>query len=239
MRCSSPSASPLTVPLAPGTTTIALPPSSSTTMCAVPLCAPGGPQPSVPRRSPRARHAAAARSRRRPRRRSSRPCRPHGPPPPPGWRPCRRGPCGTACPVTVSPRRGAVATYATRSMLVLPIPRAGGGVWESRCGGLLPCRGGHASSAVSCASVSKPTASKPPTLVERRFLSGDVQRAGRAPGEPARRPATEPAVAPLESVSQPPETARQMEPVKSPSAWVRAAASSAALGRTWTQWWCP
>lgn len=46
-----------------------------------------------------------------------------------------------------------------------------------------------------------------------------------------------PAVAPLESVSQPPLTARQMEPVKSPSAWVRAAATRAVLGMAWTQWW--
>lgn len=46
-----------------------------------------------------------------------------------------------------------------------------------------------------------------------------------------------PAVAPLESVSQPPDTARQMEAVKSPSAWVSAAVSRAVLGRAWTQWW--
>lgn len=46
-------------------------------------------------------------------------------------------------------------------------------------------------------------------------------------------------MAPFESVSQPPDTARQMEPVKSPSAWVSAAASSAAFGTACTQWWCP
>lgn len=46
-----------------------------------------------------------------------------------------------------------------------------------------------------------------------------------------------PAVAPLESVSQPPDTARQTEPLKSPSAWVRAAVSRAVLGMAWTQWW--
>lgn len=44
------------------------------------------------------------------------------------------------------------------------------------------------------------------------------------------------AVAPLESVSQPPDTARQTERVKSPSAWVRAAAIRAVLGTAWTQW---
>lgn len=68
-------------------------------------------------------------------------------------------------------------------------------------------------------------------------LEGVVHRSGRAAGAPARRAATLPAVAPLESVSQPPETARQMEPVKSPSAWVRAAAIRAVLGTAWTQWW--
>lgn len=45
-----------------------------------------------------------------------------------------------------------------------------------------------------------------------------------------------PAVAPFESVSRPPDTARQIEPPKSPSAWVRAAAISAVLGTAWTQW---
>lgn len=46
-----------------------------------------------------------------------------------------------------------------------------------------------------------------------------------------------PVVAPLESVSQPPLTALQTEPVKSPFAWVRAAVISAVLGIEWTQWW--
>lgn len=45
-----------------------------------------------------------------------------------------------------------------------------------------------------------------------------------------------PAVAPFESVSRPPDTARHTEPPKSPSAWVRAAAMSAVLGTAWTQW---
>lgn len=67
-------------------------------------------------------------------------------------------------------------------------------------------------------------------------LEGAVQRSGTRSGDPARIPAIDPAVAPFESVSQPPETARHTECVKSPSAWVRAAAISAVLGRACTQW---
>lgn len=68
-------------------------------------------------------------------------------------------------------------------------------------------------------------------------LEGVVQRSGSAVGELTRRAAMLPVVAPLESVSQPPETARQMEVVKSPFAWVRAAVIRAVLGMAWTQWW--
>ena len=79
---------------------------------------------------------------------------------------------------------------------------------------------------------SKPVPSKPRRLVARRFAEPS---SGGDPGAPSSAPATHPAVAPLESVSQPPETARQMEPVKSPSAWVRAAAIRAVLLMAWTQ----
>lgn len=69
-------------------------------------------------------------------------------------------------------------------------------------------------------------------------LEGAVQWSGRAAGSPVSRAAIPPAVAPAESVSRAPDTARPMEPVKSPSAWVRAAAIRAVLGMAWTQW-CP
>src|SRR5262249_55596427 len=88
--------------------------------------------------------------------------------------------------------------------------------------------------AVRRARSSNPAPSKPRRLDAIRFRSGSVHRAGSRP-PPAIAPATPPAVAPLESVSQPPVTVTQMLLVKSPSPTRRPYATRAALFTACTQ----
>ena len=78
------------------------------------------------------------------------------------------------------------------------------------------------------------TPSKPNTALRTRSSSGSVHCVGMAEA-PHSTPATEPAVAPLESVSRPPRTVRVMVGVKSPAPYSSPAVMTAALGTVWIQ----
>jgi hypothetical protein len=69
------------------------------------------------------------------------------------------------------------------------------------------------------------TPSKPNTALRTRSTSGSFHWSGTA-SAPVSTPATEPAVAPLESVSRPPRTVSVMVRVKSPSTYGSPAVSS-------------
>jgi len=75
--------------------------------------------------------------------------------------------------------------------------------------------------------------SKPKSALRTRSSSGSTQRLG-SDRAPCIAPNAEPAVAPLQSVSQPPWTASPTVRVKSPSPHSSAPATTAALLIVWT-----
>ncbi len=78
------------------------------------------------------------------------------------------------------------------------------------------------------------TPSKPKTALRTVSSSGSFHWAGMA-SAPVSTPATDPAVAPLESVSRPPRTVSAMVRVKSPSPYRSPAVRTAAFGTVWIQ----